>query len=294
MAFVCITSGHVFVGYRGPVFHSTKAEVTRQNPTPAVHVSSLISLHHFTSSYTFERSIMVQLSGTLKIQNQGHSLCATRIILYGFINSTTTWTREIFTAYIGIHMERLQGSNVLNSGPIGYVSQPWEDDVGLCWALSHLWKCWMKLPMSSPVSSPCLIQAANFWKVGGVKISEIFLRSDLIKYIQITTRGGTVAVPSMFANTREPWSESTKKLGCSWHHEWSWSWYHDAAFPLISLGSHWCHSKWCTIWVFCNWRLARPCFNNRKTLSPPNSISWGSPLWPPSRRVNHISRDCSI
>lgn len=42
-------------------------------------------------------------------------------------------------------------------------------------------------------------------------------------YIQITTRGGTVAVPSMFANTSEPWSESTKKLGCSWHHELSWT-----------------------------------------------------------------------
>ncbi len=47
--------------------------------------------------------------------------------------------------------------------------------------LSHLGYCWMKLP----VSSWYLIQAANFWKVGGVKISVIFLRSDLIKYIQI-------------------------------------------------------------------------------------------------------------
>lgn len=44
------------------------------------------------------------------------------------------------------------------------------------------WSC--LCPAQCPaMSSPCLIQAANFWKVGGVKISEIFLRSDLIKYI---------------------------------------------------------------------------------------------------------------
>ena len=38
-AFVCITSGHVFVGYRGPVSHSTKAAVHVASLHPALHVN---------------------------------------------------------------------------------------------------------------------------------------------------------------------------------------------------------------------------------------------------------------
>lgn len=97
---------------------------TWQNPTPAVHVSSLHpALHLNVSSWCNCQEIWKFKFKVNRFEQQE---------LYGFINSTTTCFYSIFRAYIGIYMERLQESNVLNSGPIGYVSQAWEDDVGLC------------------------------------------------------------------------------------------------------------------------------------------------------------------
>lgn len=123
--------------------------------------------------------------------------------------------------------------------------------------------------------------------------------SKWIKHIQIIQLQVVLSQSFQCLPTQESFDQNlTRKLGtfvwmrafrgCSWHHELSWNilmpffpWY-----PLILI---WCHSKWCTVRVFCNWQLAWPCFNNRKTFPPPNSISWGSPLWPPGRRVNQSS-----
>lgn len=147
--------------------------------------------------------------------------------------------------------------------------------------------------MSSPVSSrPAHILSKRQTFGKSVELKSAKYSWDRIWSNTFKLQHGTVAVPSMFANTSELWSESTKNLGCSWDHEISW-------IIMIS----WCRFSldipWFSFDVTAS-DVPLECFvtggwpgpvstTAQDTLPPPKSISWGSPLWPPDRRVNQSS-----
>ena len=237
---------------------------------------------------------MVQLSGKLKIQNQGHSLCATRIIYYmGLL----------------IQRQREQGRSLRLISE--YTWKGFRDQ--MFWILDPL----DVFPSHGRMMLDYVGRLAIFENAGWSCLCPAQCPARVWSKRQ--TFGKSVELKSAKYSWDRIWSNTFKlqhgvglsqSLQClptqgsldqnrlkSWGvHDIMNDHDHDIMMPLFPwypLILIWCHSKWCTIRVFCNWRLTRPCFNNRPRHSPPTKLNQlklsAVTTWPESQS---IIRDC--